>query len=242
MKSTKHRMPNLIGGNIFTRPSTKQRLCGGRLRQECRGIATVCGVTQPIVVRNPLLPDPIVDGWQKTMKPESSTPQDLTPQICIPAFRVTTVAWLTITKGLSYYLEAIAQVTVRYPASNFCLLRQWRPTPGAIGESDSTWLGWATDLCRCVHHAGRVVADHGQTHHLYSPRSSKGSLWHSSKRCPTAAPLSRPRWWYSHSDHRRCQWPVMRTQRPPTALANAICRLFAAGVAAADGASGSGHL
>jgi glycosyltransferase involved in cell wall biosynthesis len=72
-------------------------------------LRTVCGVTQPIVVRSPLLPDPIASGWQRRGQPGHD--QD--------ALHVTTVARLHVTKGLIYLLDAIAQVRRAHPATQF---------------------------------------------------------------------------------------------------------------------------
>lgn len=72
-----------------------------------QALRTVCGITQPIVVRNPLLPDPVYTGWHK------ATPSGTA------GLRVTTVARLAVAKGLPYLLEAIVQVQKRYPTTQF---------------------------------------------------------------------------------------------------------------------------
>lgn len=77
--------------------------------KSAEALRTVCGVTQPIVVRNPLLPDPLVSGWQK----ETQLRQGDEP------IRVTTVARLYVTKGLTYLLEAIARVKAVHPTTQF---------------------------------------------------------------------------------------------------------------------------
>lgn len=77
--------------------------------KSAEALRTVCGVTQPIVVRNPLLPDPLASGWQKeTQSRKGDEP-----------IRVTTVARLYVTKGLTYLLEAIVRVKAIYPATQF---------------------------------------------------------------------------------------------------------------------------
>ena len=73
------------------------------------GLREVCGVTQPIVVKDPVLPDPIAAGWQKPHRTDSSD----------DAIYLTTVARLSIAKGLPYLLEAIAQVKTTHPNAHF---------------------------------------------------------------------------------------------------------------------------
>lgn len=77
--------------------------------KSAEALRTVCGVTQPIIVRNPLLPDPLAAGWQKDQNPQPSA----------EPLRVTTVARLYVTKGLVYLLEAIKQVKATHPAVEF---------------------------------------------------------------------------------------------------------------------------
>jgi glycosyltransferase involved in cell wall biosynthesis len=77
--------------------------------KSAEALRMVCGVTQPIVVRNPLLPDPMASGWHRNGKPRQAD----------EPIRVTTVARLVVAKGLTYLLEAIAQVRTTYPATQF---------------------------------------------------------------------------------------------------------------------------
>jgi glycosyltransferase involved in cell wall biosynthesis len=77
--------------------------------KSAEALSTVCGVTRPIVVRNPLLPDPVASGWQKDAGPHQSDG---------PLF-VSTVARLDVTKGLEYLLEAIVLVKQLHPATQF---------------------------------------------------------------------------------------------------------------------------
>lgn len=67
-------------------------------------LRTICSVTKPIVVQGPLVPDPVVNGW---MKNNGSFPTS--------NLRLTTLARLYQTKGLSYLLEAFAEVRKKYP-------------------------------------------------------------------------------------------------------------------------------
>lgn len=64
----------------------------------------ICGVTKPIVVQGPLVPDPIVAGWMKSLASSSD-----------PSLRLTTIARLLGTKGLTYLLEALAEVRKKHP-------------------------------------------------------------------------------------------------------------------------------
>jgi glycosyltransferase involved in cell wall biosynthesis len=77
--------------------------------KSAQALRTVCGVTQPIVVRSPLLPDPVASGWQRNGKPRQGD----------KPVRLTTVARLSVAKGLTYLLEAIAQVKATHPATQF---------------------------------------------------------------------------------------------------------------------------
>jgi len=77
--------------------------------KSAQALHAICGVTQPIVVRNPLLPDPIDAGWRRQ---DRGGPAG--EGLC-----VTTVARLYVTKGLTYLLEAIVQVKNRYPETVF---------------------------------------------------------------------------------------------------------------------------
>lgn len=67
-------------------------------------LRSICGVTKPIVVQGPLVPDPIASGGMKSLASSSD-----------PSLRLTTLARLYGTKGLSYLLEALAEVRKKYP-------------------------------------------------------------------------------------------------------------------------------
>jgi glycosyltransferase involved in cell wall biosynthesis len=77
--------------------------------KSAEALRTVCGVTRPIVVRSPLLPDPMAAGWQKDARPRQGDE---------PIF-LSTVARLYVTKGLKYLLEAIIQVRDTHPSARF---------------------------------------------------------------------------------------------------------------------------
>lgn len=77
--------------------------------KSAQGLRTICGVTRPIVVRAPLLPDPIESSCG-TQVPTRNPNQPL---------HITTVARLYVTKGLTYLLDAIVQVQTVYPNTQF---------------------------------------------------------------------------------------------------------------------------
>lgn len=77
--------------------------------KSAEALRSVCGVTQPIIVRSPLLPDPIAAGWRKDARPDD----------CSEPLVVLTVARLNVTKGLKYLLEAIVLVQAAYPTTRF---------------------------------------------------------------------------------------------------------------------------
>jgi glycosyltransferase involved in cell wall biosynthesis len=64
-------------------------------------------VTRPIVVRNPLLPDPWGEGQHKAEETEET------------GLQITTVARLVEAKGLEYLLEAIVIVRLSHPDVKF---------------------------------------------------------------------------------------------------------------------------
>jgi glycosyltransferase involved in cell wall biosynthesis len=77
--------------------------------KSAQALRAVCGVTRPIVVRSPLLPDPIAPGWQRHGKPRQGD----------EPVRLSTVARLSVAKGLIYLLDAIAQVKATHPTAQF---------------------------------------------------------------------------------------------------------------------------
>lgn len=79
--------------------------------ESARALRAVCGVTRPIEVRNPLLPDPAASGWERV---GAQAPRQANEPV-----RVTTVARLYLTKGLEYLLDAAAQVQASHPGTRF---------------------------------------------------------------------------------------------------------------------------
>ncbi len=76
--------------------------------KSAQGLREVCKVTRPIVVRGPLLSDPFQGQWQKNYAIQMARP-----------FRVTTVARLYVTKGLTYLLDTAAFVKKAHPQVEF---------------------------------------------------------------------------------------------------------------------------
>ncbi len=87
--------------------------------KSAQALRTVCGVTQPIVVANPIVTDPqhskLPAHAKRSQTVEPAGEQPLRDQ---PLF-VTTIARLYVMKGLPYLLEAIAQIKQTYPAIQF---------------------------------------------------------------------------------------------------------------------------
>lgn len=76
--------------------------------QSARALRTVCGVTRPIEVRPPLLPDPLGSAVRPPARHVRDGPVTMT-----------TVARLYVTKGLTYLLQAIPKVTATHPDARF---------------------------------------------------------------------------------------------------------------------------
>jgi glycosyltransferase involved in cell wall biosynthesis len=77
--------------------------------KSAEALRAVCGVTRPIVVRPPLLADPMAS----VSRGIDSAPERTGP------LRVVTVARLYVTKGLTYLLEAVTRVRQAHPATEF---------------------------------------------------------------------------------------------------------------------------
>lgn len=68
-------------------------------------LRTICGVTQPIVVQGPLVPDPMSQDWGVNTVGQSAN----------GSLRLTAMARLFPTKGISYLLDALAEVKKIHP-------------------------------------------------------------------------------------------------------------------------------
>ncbi|MBK9925975.1 MAG: glycosyltransferase family 4 protein [Anaerolineales bacterium] len=67
-------------------------------------LRTVCGVTQPIVVQGPLVPDPVESGFDVNEIEQG-----------LDSLQLTAVARLFVTKGLIYLLDALKVIREKYP-------------------------------------------------------------------------------------------------------------------------------
>ena len=95
------------------------------------GLRTVCGVTRPIVVRNPLLLDPKTQGWQETEQVRHAD----------DPIAITTVARLDIAKGLTYLLEAIVQVQAVHAQAEFRVYGDGRLRQELLDYAEELGLG-----------------------------------------------------------------------------------------------------
>ena len=77
--------------------------------QSAQALRSLCGVTQPSVVMHRFVADPAASGWLRDARWQPRGDQ----------VSVTTVARLYVTKGLSFLLEAIAQVKATHPTAQF---------------------------------------------------------------------------------------------------------------------------
>jgi glycosyltransferase involved in cell wall biosynthesis len=77
--------------------------------KSAEALREVCGVTRPIAVRNPLLPDPLAPGWNTNNIHRDHD----------RVLQVTTVARLVEAKGLGYLLETIAKISLTHSNIDF---------------------------------------------------------------------------------------------------------------------------
>ena len=78
--------------------------------KSAQALRTVGGVTQPIVVANPIVTDP-----QRLKPPAQAKRRQPTESVDDQPLLVTTIARLYVMKGLPYLLEAIAQIKLTHP-------------------------------------------------------------------------------------------------------------------------------
>lgn len=93
----------------FKHSINKAKIVVAVSEKSAEALKTVCGVTRPVVVRNPLLPDPMLTGWKKDKRQPDQPGR----------FTMTTVARLFVTKGLRYLVSAIPLVKEKYPNVEF---------------------------------------------------------------------------------------------------------------------------
>jgi glycosyltransferase involved in cell wall biosynthesis len=94
----------------FHRTINKATVVVAVSEKSANGLRDVCGVTRPITVRPPLMPDPVRQGHPQFSRPRAAG--DLT---------VTSVARLSVAKGLNHLLEAMAAVRTTHPRTRFAI-------------------------------------------------------------------------------------------------------------------------
>jgi glycosyltransferase involved in cell wall biosynthesis len=114
----------------FQRSINKASMVVAVSEKSAQALSAVCGVTQPIVVRSPLLPDPITADWRK----------DSLIQRSDEALLITTVARLDVAKGLNYLLEAIVKVKQAHPATQFQVYGDGRLREDLLAYADQLGL------------------------------------------------------------------------------------------------------
>jgi glycosyltransferase involved in cell wall biosynthesis len=72
--------------------------------KSAEALRTICGVTQPIAIQGPLVPDPAVMGIQVDARTNNGN-----------AVQLTATARLFVTKGLIYLLEALKTIKEKHP-------------------------------------------------------------------------------------------------------------------------------
>ncbi len=87
----------------------KATIVVGVSEKSASALKEVCGVTQPVVVAYYMVEDPADSGWSRPPEPASAG----------QPVRVTTLARLYVTKGLTYLLEAIVRVKAVHPDAQF---------------------------------------------------------------------------------------------------------------------------
>jgi glycosyltransferase involved in cell wall biosynthesis len=92
----------------FPRSINKASLVVAVSKKSADALREVCKVQRPIVVRHPLLADPLRTGWRRDPRATDADGLD-----------VTTVARLGVTKGLTYLLDAIVHVKATHPSTRF---------------------------------------------------------------------------------------------------------------------------
>jgi glycosyltransferase involved in cell wall biosynthesis len=89
----------------FSESVNKAAVVVGVSEKSARALKSVCGITRPVIVRSPLLPDPLPDGLNRSVDDQRTTDKVF----------LTSVARLYVTKGLTYLLDAFRQVRETHP-------------------------------------------------------------------------------------------------------------------------------
>jgi glycosyltransferase involved in cell wall biosynthesis len=91
----------------FKTSINKASIVVGVSEKSAQALREVCGVTRPVVVAYYMVADPYKVGWKDLTNPQESQ------------LKITTVARLYVTKGLTYLLETIALVKAVHPNAQF---------------------------------------------------------------------------------------------------------------------------
>ena len=93
----------------FGKSINKATIVVGVSEKSGQALREVCGVTRPVIVAYYMVADPYKEGWKDlTSQQDSREP-----------LRISTVARLYVTKGLTYLLETIALVKAVHPTVQF---------------------------------------------------------------------------------------------------------------------------
>lgn len=101
--------PKFNWWNGFQRTINKAAFVIAVSEKSAQGLREVCGVTRPIAVIGPLLPDPFASGWTKSNAPNHNDKR----------ISLTTIARLYVTKGLHYLLQTAVLVKAAHPNAEF---------------------------------------------------------------------------------------------------------------------------
>lgn len=93
----------------FPRSINKATMVVAPSEKSAQTLRSVAGVMRPIAIFNPNVADPMANEWQRNWAPQSTD----------KTIRVTTIARLYVTKGLTYLLQAISQIKQTHPSVKF---------------------------------------------------------------------------------------------------------------------------
>ncbi|MBN2241420.1 MAG: glycosyltransferase family 4 protein [Acidobacteria bacterium] len=93
----------------FRETINKANLVVAVSEKSAQALKEICGVTQPIAVAGPIIPDPALSGWKRS-SPGKKADNPLS---------IVTVARLYVTKGLQHLLDAIPRVKAVRPSVDF---------------------------------------------------------------------------------------------------------------------------
>jgi glycosyltransferase involved in cell wall biosynthesis len=101
--------PNLDWWQKFRKSINKASIVVAVSNESAQALQRVCGVTRPIMVSGPIVPDPINSGWRQNSRARAD----------IDCLSMVTFARLDGAKGLPYLLKAISKVKAIHPSVDF---------------------------------------------------------------------------------------------------------------------------